>query len=368
MTIDVSRLSPNAARVLGDQVPLPLKKAAASGILPGVSPGDLVHVIVALSAHDDPAVSAAAAASLGKLARPIVEGALGSELQTDAVRALAESFGTDGALLPRLLGQKAIDQDTLCVLASRADEMGGELIGTNEALLLRFPAAIEKLYMNKRVRMSTADRLIDLAVRNDIELDFPAFKQAAAAIMEQLIPEPTAERTFDDEQFLEIDQVARELNLGDEEDVCEVDEEGKEQVAKKAIPLFALIQQATVTQKIRMAMLGEAAARLILVRDSNRLVSEAAVKSPRITENEATQISAMRSVSDEVLRIIASNGELVRGYKVKLNLVQNPRTPFTFAARLLPHLRLVDLRGLARNKNVPGAVSKAARQAIEKRS
>ena len=143
--------------------------------------------------------------------------------------------------------------------------------------------------------------------------------------------------------------------------------DGNEEVVAKALPLFLQIQNASVTEKIRMAMLGNSTARLLLVRDTNRLVSEAAAKSPRVTENEATQMAAMRSVSDEVLRIIANNRELVRSYQVKLNLITNPRTPFTFASRLLPHLRLNDLTQIARSKNVPGAVNKAARQALMRR-
>jgi hypothetical protein len=114
-------------------------------------------------------------------------------------------------------------------------------------------------------------------------------------------------------------------------------------------------------------MLGNATERLLLVRDTNRLVSEAAAKSPRMTENEAGQIAASRAVTETVLRIIATNRELVRAYRVKLNLVSNPVTPFTFAARLMPHLRQVDLKMLAKSKNVPGQVQKAAKNQLSRR-
>jgi hypothetical protein len=162
-------------------------------------------------------------------------------------------------------------------------------------------------------------------------------------------------------------RTANEIVLDESEGICILDEEGNEKVVDKVVPLFARLQNASVTEKIRMAMLGNSTARLLLVRDSNRLVSEAAVKSPRTTENDATQIAAMRSVSDEVLRLIASSRELVRGYQVKLNMVTSPRTPFTFASRLLPHLRVNDLRAIARSKNVPGAVNKAAKQMLMRR-
>jgi len=367
MQIDPSALGTAARKVLSTDAPAPLRMMGAKGVLPGAPPADVLTVIIALSVTDGGSVQATAAQTLSKLPRPILDGALNGRLQPPVVQVLAELFGQDLEVLPRILAQPAIGEDTLCELCTKANEAAGELIGTNEALILSHPAVIEKLYMNKRVRMSTADRLIDLAVRNGLELDFPAFKEAAAAIREQLVPEASEERNYSDQLFLDLDKTANEIVLADDEAICILDEEGNESVVEKAVPLFAWLQKATVTEKIRMAMLGNSTARLLLVRDSNRLVAEAAVKSPRMTENDATQIAAMRSVSDEVLRLIANSRDLVRGYQVKLNLVTNPRTPFTFASRLLPHLRHNDIRAIARSKNVPGAVNKAARQMLMRR-
>lgn len=367
MQIDPSLLGPAAKKVLSADAPAPLRMMGAKGVLPGATPADVLTVIVVLSASDGGPVQATAAQTLSRLPRPILDGALGSALPAPVVQVIAELYGQDLDILPRILAQRHITDDTLSELCTKANEAAGELIGTNEALILEHPVVIEKLYMNKRVRMSTADRLIDLAVRNGLELEFPAFKEAAAAIREQLVPEPSEERNFSDQLFLDLDKTANEIVLEEEEVICILDDEGNEKVVDKALPLFAWLQKATVTEKIRMAMLGNSTARLLLVRDSNRLVAEAAVKSPRMTENDATQIAAMRSVSDEVLRLIANSRDLVRGYQVKLNLVTNPRTPFTFASRLLPHLRLNDLRAIARSKNVPGAVNKAAKQALMRR-
>jgi hypothetical protein len=48
--------------------------------------------------------------------------------------------------------------------------------------------------------------------------------------------------------------------------------------------------------------------------------------------------------------------------------VSNPRTPLTFAARLLPHLRDNDVRALSKSKNVSGAIVLAARQQLQRKS
>jgi len=50
-----------------------------------------------------------------------------------------------------------------------------------------------------------------------------------------------------------------------------------------------------------------------------------------------------------------------------VNLVSNPRTPFAFASRLIIHLRENELKGLAKSKNVSGAVAKAAKQQLERK-
>jgi hypothetical protein len=47
--------------------------------------------------------------------------------------------------------------------------------------------------------------------------------------------------------------------------------------------------------------------------------------------------------------------------------VTNPRTPFTFVARLIPHLRESDLHSLAKSKNVTGTVATAARQQLDRK-
>jgi len=363
--IDVSELPAQAQRVLGPNAPAPAKLMAARGVIPGLKPGDIVTVLVVLQRDENPKVAQAAAGTLAKLPPPILEGALRSDLPAEAVQTLAEAYSRNRDVVALLLRQSQLDGDALALLAERADEAIGELVATNEQRLLQFPEVIEKLYLNKRVRMSTADRLIELAVRNGLELGFAAFQEAAAAIRNELIPEPTEEPTFDDLLFQQTDQIATSVQSdhGDE-DFYEVDDEGEEKVKDKFLPLHAQIAQMTITQKIRTAQLGTSAARMILVRDPNRLVSEAAVKSPLLRENEAAQISASRAVSENVLRIIAMNREFTRSYQVKINLVSNPRTPLTFSSRIIPHLRDNDLKNLARSKNVSGAIVKAVKQQL----
>jgi hypothetical protein len=367
LALDTSNFPAPAKRVLDPAAPAPMRAMAAKGVIPGLRPGDIVCVVALLGEDGDEAVASAARATLAKLPPPILNGALDSDLPGPVLELLSHHYATQHDVIERLLRKSEITAAALEELAGRADERAGELIATNEELMLKHPSVIEKLYMNKNVRMSTADRLLELAVRNGLELSIPAFKEAAAAIRDELIPEPTEEPTLDDVLFHETDQIAAKLDIADNEDTHEVDDEGAERVKEKVLPLYMQVGKMTVTQKIRRAMLGTAADRSLLVRDTNRLVAAAAAKSPRMTDSEAVLITASRAVSDEVLRIIAMNRDFVRHYQVKLNLVMNPRTPFTFSSRLVPHLRDADLRSLAKSKNITGSVAQAIRQQVARK-
>jgi hypothetical protein len=367
LDVDLSLLPAPAQKALAPDAPLPLRTMAARGVLPGLKPGDIVTVVAVLSLGADPQVSATARATLTNLPAPILAGALTADLAGVVTEQLAEAQPKNPDVVLGLLGMRKTTPVALERLATSADERSGEIIATNEELMLKNPSVIEKLYMNKSVRMSTADRLVELAVRNGIELGIPAFREAAAAIKNELISEPSYEPTFDDILFQKAEEVAQATAVGDEEDTHEVDDEGAEQVRSKFLPLQQQIAEMTVTQKIRRAMLGTSADRLLLVRDPNRLVQAAAAKSPALGENEAIRMTASRAISDEVLRIIAMNRDLVRSYQVKLNLVMNPHTPFSFATRLVPHLRESDLRSISKSKNVSGAVAQTVQQQLSRK-
>jgi hypothetical protein len=369
--VDVSKLGPVAARVLDPKSPAPMRQMAARGVVPGLKPTDTLSIIAILAESDDEAVATTAKATLAKLPPQLASGGLTAELQPGVIDAIATRYATDLAMMERILALPQIALPTIATVASLASEAVAELIATNEERLLKHPAIIEKLYMNKATRMSTADRMIELAVRNKIELTgIPAFKEAAAAIAEELIAEATPEPNFDDIQFKQTDEIASKIQIDPvKEDTHVLDETTGEEVAiDKVRPLYAQLAELSISKRIRRAQIGTAAERMILVRDSDRRVAVSAVKNPNVQEAEIVRISSSRSVSEDVMRVIASSREWTRSHQVKLNLVMNPRCPFAFAAKLVPHLRDHELKTIARSKNVTGAVCQAAKQQLERKN
>jgi hypothetical protein len=120
-----------------------------------------------------------------------------------------------------------------------------------------------------------------------------------------------------------------------------------------------------VAEKIKLAFLGSKEAREILVRDANRLIAVAAVKSPKIQETEIESITKSRAVCEDVLRQIASTKEWMKSYTVKLNLAGNSKTPVPIALNMLNHLRETDLRRIAKSKDVSSVVASQARRLAE---
>lgn len=369
--IDIARLPAVARAVLEQSAPAAARQMAAKGVVPGLRPADALAVVALLGESDDEPIAAAAKATLDDVPAVLLSGALSSsDLAPGLLALLAPKYARDAAAMVKMLAHKSMPLDTVAEVAALASEAVAELVAVNEERLLAHPAIIEKLYMNQATRMSTADRVLELAVRHKLELSgIPAFKEAAAAIGQELVAEASPEPTPDDLLFAETDAIARQLaEAGTFEDTYALDEQtGEEVVERKFVPLYARLGNMSVSQKIRRAMLGNSAERAILVRDSNKLVAAAAVRSPLIQENEVVRISSSRAVGDEVLRIIAMDREWTRSHEIKLNLVLNPRTPFLFASRLIAHLREHELKSIAKSKNVTGAVQKAARQQLERR-
>jgi hypothetical protein len=369
--VDIAELAPAVARICDPSAPLGLRQMAAKGIAPGLRPADALTVLAILSEGADEDLAASALATLDKIPAPLLSGALAGDLPPGVLALLGPRYAFDAAVMEKMLRHAAMPPHAVAEIATLASESVAELIATNEQRLLAHPGIIEKLYMNKSTRMSTADRVLELAVRNKIELPgIPAYKEAAAAIGQELIAEPSPERNPDDILFHETEEAANAAPIDATlEDTHRLDEEtGDEVLEDKFLPLYARLGRMTIPQRIRRAMLGTAAERLLLVRDTNRLVAQAAVKSPALQESEVVRISMSRNVGEDVLRTIALDREWTRSHQIKFNLVSNPRTPFAFAAKLLLYLREHELKVLAKSKNVSAAVVKSAKQQLSRRN
>jgi hypothetical protein len=363
-----STLPGPAQRIIAPDAPPKLRLMAARGVVPGLKPDALLTVLLLLAQSPDGETAATAAGTFAALPEPILKGGLGADLPAPVIQALTIAYGDREDVVERIVLMPRVPIAAIAHLAQHGSEAVTEIVAVNQERLLANPELIELLYMNKRTRMSTADRLIELAVRNDVELSgIPAWKEVAQAIQGELVPEPSAEPLPEDELFWDAERLARELSDPDLEDVYFEDEQGEEKLEDKLIPLYKKLAGLSVSGKIRKAMLGSKEERFMLIREQNKLVACAAARSPLLQEPDVVLLTRSRGVVDDVLRIIGMTPEWMKSYQVKKNLVENAKTPIAIAQRIVPQLREADLRKVAKSKNVSSAVQQAARRHLERR-
>lgn len=116
--------------------------------------------------------------------------------------------------------------------------------------------------------------------------------------------------------------------------------------------LLQRINSMTPAEKIKTALTGNQEERLLLIRDSNKLVARAVLGSPKLSDAEVEAFAMMKNVTEEVLRNIAMNRAFMKRYTVAVALVNNPRTPLDVGLPLLNRLNERDLKNLSINKNV----------------
>jgi hypothetical protein len=92
------------------------------------------------------------------------------------------------------------------------------------------------------------------------------------------------------------------------------------------------------------------------------MVSAAAIKSPGVSDVEASRYAGNANLSDDVIRYIANRGSWTRLYGIKVSLCRNPKTPIAQVSNFLQHLRPRDLETIIRSKGVSSAVVAQARK------
>ena len=138
----------------------------------------------------------------------------------------------------------------------------------------------------------------------------------------------------------------------DEAALAEAAAEAEPDVAKRQTLLMRLAKM-NVSERVQFAIKGGSEARRTLIRDSNKVVQRAVLQSPRLTDQEVEAFANMTSLTDEILRLIASNRKFRKNYAVVRNLLNNPKTPLDVSLHMLPMCNVMDLKKLTTNKNVP---------------
>jgi len=131
--------------------------------------------------------------------------------------------------------------------------------------------------------------------------------------------------------------------------------------------LYSQILGMPVGERIKLALKGNRDARMILIRDPNRIVQRFVLQDPRLTDDEVVMMARNRNIDVDLLRIIGEHKQWPRNYQVRLGLVNNPKTPLAISLHLVSSLNERDIRFLAKSKNVPATVATQARRLLLQR-
>ena len=397
---------------VGPEAPEPMRMMLARALLP-MPAADLFTALVYLASTTTGELRDAALKSLTDMPKGVLSGLVSDCQVPELLDFAARHFVLDEGYIQTVVLNAATPDSTIEWIAKRGKGPILELIGNNQARIVRHPALVEAIYFNTDAPMALTTRVFETAVRNGIDLsNIPGYREIVEAIFgreaaqklagadepqhveevpaeevpaeevpaeevpaEEKLPEekPKDTPTSDDDDGHPgiADETFEAVMAAVSTDDSTVDIETAEaavatkQVSKK--PLHALVDQMNVPQKVRLALVGNKGARALLIKDSKLVVALAVLKSPQVTEGEIAQYAKNKALTERVITFICRNRDWTRAASTQLSLIKHPKTPPTFSIRWVRALGARDLKELARSRDVPGYIARLAKNLITQR-
>jgi len=385
--------NPVVQAIITGKAPQPARLAAARGMLP-LQQNELLEILVALADSNDAEIAAAAKETL---ASETEEDLLIAASAEDTPPTVLAYLATQPDATLKLYEATILNPNTPdAALAKLASETAHgpllELIAINQQRLVRAPEIIDAILVNpartgeaeRRARETRKEFFEKERGARQIADELRARGQTAAAEFFEAaeLTTPAGELTLDDawliaqhievldddiddswlpaERYADLVTETPEQSAANAQRILEQERLESGEVSAERVSLIRRIMFMNTKDRMKLAMKGDREARSILIRDANKVVCSAVVNNPRLTEQEVENIAAMRTVSDEVLRLISMNRGWARNYPIIHNLARNPRTPIPTVMNILPRIRTKDLDGITQNRNVSETVRRQA--------
>lgn len=377
---------------VGPDAPERMRLAIAKALLP-MGPGDLFASLAYLVSNETGELQETARKSLTDMPRNVVETVL---KESDAAElldfALREYIEEEGIVQVVVLNGTTPDRAVEWA-ARRVNARIVELIGNNQERIVRHSPLVEAIYYNPEAPMAVVSRVFETGVRNGLDLHhIPGFKEIYTSIFGEaagrkveelereargeLPPEVTAAivaelpeglPVLEDEGSLEDDDfmaALRQATREEEEDAATGTDDDRGSNKK---PLHSLVKEMSVPQKVRLALVGNKTARGLLIKDSKAVVALSVLKSPQITDGEIADFAKNKALSDRVIAAIARNSRWVKNVKVQFALIKHPKAPPAMTNRWVRALNTRNLKDLSKSRDVPGHVSRLAKNILQQR-
>jgi hypothetical protein len=390
-------MAPILELIKKNAVPVNVMRSASKGSLP-LSADEMLEVLVYLT--QNPLFGQDARMTLAQWDAPSAIGVLSKDTTVPEVLLYyCQEENRRPSLMPTLIENPAIPETLLMELAGNASREIVTLLLASPRVRAS-PGIVEALLGNEYVTPVEAKELRG-EDSNAVNVPPPQAEEAldefevspeAAAALQAFEQEHAAEIATAEEKPFEMTKDEEPAPAASAEPIASPEsaeaaaEEAKPEDAavavepaavldkldtseQKRVTVLQKIGRLNVGQRIKLGFIGGREDRAILIRDTARLVQNAVLSSPKVTDAEVESFAGSKNLQENVFREIARQRRFIKLYPVVRNLANNPKCPLDLSLTLIKSLMVYDLKSLRHNKNVPDTIRKvAAKLYLEKAS
>ena len=265
-------------------------------------------------------------------------------------------------ILFRVIRNQALPYEFLIKIAEKGDASMLEMLLENQIKLIAYPEIMEAMEKNPEITNFIRGKIGEIRefYLQEDNAEEIAVEEVLEEVREVILQEQLAERKQQQEQGMETgeEEDAGAEGLGDIQD---------EVVQERALTTLQEINSMAISDRIKLALTGTKTHRMILVKDSNKMVSLAVLESPKITTDEVIILAKNKSIATDIIARISRNREWIKNYTIIAELVQNPKTPVKSALAFINRLHLRDLKLLSANKNTNPVIRQFAANLFSQR-
>lgn len=367
-------------------VPAAVMRSAAKGIL-SVSSSEMLQILVCLAAN--PEFGDQAKTTLAEWdTASAVEIISSSSAPQDVLEYFWSAENRQARLMPALIENFRIPEQRLAELASQASrEIVDVLLASprvqNSKLILKSlasnqqltPAELEQVRSkagteeNVGTEASQEEAIPSEPVDPEVDAAHHAWKQNHAAEIAAEEGKAFELVDADAKESMAAAGTAGPVGVAEgAENVALPHKASVKDLEPERLSTIQRLARMNVAERVKTAFLGNKEERSILIRDGSKIVQNAVLASPKLSELEAESFAALKNVQENVLREIARSRRFMKNYIVVKNLVNNPRCPLDISLTLVKNLLIMDLKVLQANKNVPDTVRKVAYKLFREKS
>jgi hypothetical protein len=252
---------------------------------------------------------------------------------------LLESLGRKSInIITKMIHNQSLPYEFLLKIAEKGDLAMLEALLDNQIKLIAYPQIMDFMELNPDISNFIRGKIQEIR-------DF--------YLKEGLAEEIPLEDILDDVKEIFCEEAKEEGKKEPEEIPIEI-------VQQKAQTELQMINNLSISERMRLALVGNKTQRAILIKDSNKMVMNAVVQSPKLSQDEVVLFVKNKSIPGEIISKIAVNREWTKNYQITLGLIQNPKTPIKSALGFIKKLHMRDLQLLVKDRNISPVIRNLA--------